>query len=577
MSNFIDKLFRKKLQNRSFKPQAGDWAAMDGLLNSEFNTPPPSSSISIKWIFISAISIIIAVGAIVGIQQQSEIKTSNRDINSSKKSINSTSNTDNNKSEKDYPLQSPDQNKTTTNTSLPITSSSNTSTYDDVENESNKDASPSNYENNSLSESSSINSPSSELNNEIRDESRNENSKKKIDPNQNLVVSANSLANTNALSASSKTDNTSYYEEENPKQNNVGSVKYDDNSDWSSYQKHENSNSYSSLDQNNSPNKKAFDNAEATLLIPNYLSLNSQAIQSIPYSGSNKSIQELSKDDSPVQKTKAIKVKRSLPIQLSIAAFGEVSYISKSIKGDSEYSSLIDIRNSQEKNIIASGGGLEVQAKYKGLGFSTGIILNKWGENIQYEEKYTSEWDVSSETIVDTLWTEDIVYTIDTIWADSSYFIIIDSSLTTVVDTIQINTIYDSTETITEAGLANENGKTTIQYWEIPLYFSYQFDLGDFYITPGLGVSIGFLKITKGYYMAENLESLIAINTGYSVIKKTLFNGMINLGVGYRLSDKFSLEATPSFKFNLTNIFENPGMIQRYSRLSLQFRLRYYF
>jgi len=114
-------------------------------------------------------------------------------------------------------------------------------------------------------------------------------------------------------------------------------------------------------------------------------------------------------------------------------------------------------------------------------------------------------------------------------------------------------------------------------YWEIPLYFSYKFDIGDFYLNPGIGVTFGFLKITKGYYMGEDLMSLIPINTQYAVFKKTLVNGLINFGVGYRLGDRFSIEATPSYRFNLTNILENPGMIQRYSSISLQFRLRYYF
>ena len=77
--------------------------------------------------------------------------------------------------------------------------------------------------------------------------------------------------------------------------------------------------------------------------------------------------------------------------------------------------------------------------------------------------------------------------------------------------------------------------------------------------------------------MAENLNSLIELNSNYAVFKKTLINGQINLGLGYKLGDKWSVEATPTFRFNLTNILENPDLIQRYSTLSLQFRLRYYF
>jgi hypothetical protein len=129
----------------------------------------------------------------------------------------------------------------------------------------------------------------------------------------------------------------------------------------------------------------------------------------------------------------------------------------------------------------------------------------------------------------------------------------------------------------TSLGLNAQNGKTTISYWQIPLYFSYQFDIGDFYLSPGIGVNIGFLKVTRGYYMNENIDGLIQINSGYSVMRKTLISGQINLGVGYKLGDKFAIEATPTYRFNLGNAFENSGIIQKYSIFSFQAKLRYYF
>ena len=77
--------------------------------------------------------------------------------------------------------------------------------------------------------------------------------------------------------------------------------------------------------------------------------------------------------------------------------------------------------------------------------------------------------------------------------------------------------------------------------------------------------------------MAKDEVSLIPINTEYAVLRKTIINANILLGVGYKMSDEFSIEVTPSFKFNVNNVFVDDDIIQKYRSLSLQFRLRYYF
>jgi hypothetical protein len=306
-------------------------------------------------------------------------------------------------------------------------------------------------------------------------------------------------------------------------------------------------------------------------------------LSSAPISSFNtlelQTIKPLSRDNENVFKVQNMKAKRSLPLQLSIAAFGELSYVTKNIKGDREFSSLIRLRNDQEKNIFTVGGGLEFQVKYKKIGLSSGFASSNWGENVKYEEQYSSDWEVSSTILTDTTFTEEVIFTIDTLFNpnDSTWYVYIDSSFVTVIDTISTTTIYDSTEVETSLGLNAQNGKTTISYWQIPLYFSYQFDIGDFYLSPGIGVNIGFLKVTRGYYMNENIDGLIQINSGYSVMRKTLISGQINLGVGYKLGDKFAIEATPTYRFNLGNAFENSGIIQKYSIFSFQAKLRYYF
>lgn len=564
MANYIDKLFRDKLQHRSFSPELGDWTAMNELLDSEMGSGP-TSSFSINWMFLSVACVLLSVSVYVGISRYAvDINNASHYVSLEESQI---------QKEKSHEIE----NKLTVSLSknklekvvLASLLSNNQSEIIPASNIT-PEESKALVSNSDLA---NVNEDYSLRNSTLSTSSSSLNSYNKIGGNGIIpsVVIGDDNGNKRIKDLNKKERQAVL----------TSAIFYDDLA-----QEIENS----ALNTSSNPTNKNADThrsdyASTSFNTPDVeqketLFLRSQSIHHIENNSEQAELQSLSKEYPSVAKAMSTKSKRSFPLQLSIAAYGDISYVSKKLKGEDEYQSLIEIRNTQEKNIVSFGGGLEFQAKYKMLGFSTGIMLNKWGENIQYEEKYTSEWEVNSATTIDTTWSNDIIFEYDTVWSqiDSSFiYTIVDSSFVTVIDSIYITTEYDSTETVTEVGLAKQNGKSEISYWEIPLYFSYQFDLGDFYLSPGIGVTIGFLKITKGYYMGEDQLSLIPINTDYAVIRKTLFNGQINLGVGYKLGDAFSLEVTPVYKFNLSNIFENPGMIQKYSSLGVQFRIRYYF
>ncbi len=559
MDNNLDQFFQKKLSNRKFSPMEGDWAAMENLLNSK-GTPPPSS-LSINWL-ITALFLVI-VGAIIyaGINGKVDLQ---------KEQLSDHSQIENDQNKGDLNTQNNTEIRTTKN-KLNSESKSFDSEFSSLTKKDEKNKIELSKEDNLISHSNENSTalsknlkghqiPVKESNLEIEFESN----VSEIRPN-NMIERENEISFVNMA--------PSFLKEAKEKTNSGKNNQNDLESDESSLFVSTTTTKNSRYDIGNYFN-------ESKSIKPS-MYLHSSSIKSFEDILGSRSIVTIPKQGEATFKIKPIKPKRSLPIQLSIAAFGEVSYITKKIKGDNEFASLISIRNSQEKNIVSGGVGVELQASFKCFGLSSGITLNQWGENIQYEEKYASTWELSTTEINDTLWTQDIIFTYDSIInpIDSATYIVyvVDSSFVTVVDSILINTIYDSTEVYNAIGLSVQNGRTSVQYWEIPLYFSYQFDVGDFYLRPGIGVTIGFLKITKGYYMAEDLTSLIALNTNYAVFKKTLVNGVLNFGVGYRLGDRFSIEATPCFRFNLSTIFEDPGLIQRYSSLSLQFKLRYYF
>ena len=195
-----------------------------------------------------------------------------------------------------------------------------------------------------------------------------------------------------------------------------------------------------------------------------------------------------------------------------------------------------------------------------------------YGEKVEYEEIYLESYELESYIQPDTLWTEEII-----IIPDSNVIGGQDTIIITVLDTILFNTYYDTTFTSEALGVSEENGKTRISYWEIPLYLSYSFEINDFFIEPGFGVHLGFLKVQKGSYLAKDGISLLPIGEDYYELKKTLVNATIMANFGYRLNEKWAFEISPNYRFNLNSVFFKDDFIQSYSSFALRFRLRYYF
>ena len=570
MPSLIDKLFKSKLQTRNYSPEATDWAAMEALINADKGSGT-ASSMSMNWMFISAITLLLSLSIYADTQRVESteaIQESSVSIKSNDNEINGIQNTT---------LKSNAFKSGITSSPVISDRKSESQSKGKSDQRYNKSEALNNdIHSSSANAISTANSSVPKI--DLTEENNRKNDLSLYETDENVRPSKIAVGSSVATAAAQSTIAL----KTDPSSNSSSGISKNENNSRDKNQEIDAQNDAYYVDQSShfsSVSNDYYKIKNPNTLEGSSLTLSSSSINSLDDPSNKKGLQSSKRDEAPPFAAYYQKQRRKLPIQFSITAFGELSYITKKITGANEYRSLIKLRNEQEKNIFSGGVGLEVQAKYKQIGFSTGFSLQNWGENVQYEEKYSYEWDITSSTSTDTTYSEEVVFTIDTIYNpnDSTFYIVIDSSLVTVIDSIYTITNYDSTQVSTSLGLADQNGKTTISYWEIPLYFSYQFDLGDFYLSPGLGVTIGFLKITRGYYMAEDLNSLIEMNTNYAVFKKTLINGQINLGLGYKLGDNWSIEATPTYRFNLTNILENPDLIQRYSRFSIQFRLRYYF
>jgi hypothetical protein len=253
----------------------------------------------------------------------------------------------------------------------------------------------------------------------------------------------------------------------------------------------------------------------------------------------------------------------------SIAANGGVAFISKKLSTTlAEFTQMVSLRNEYEANKTAIIIGLEFETRYRGFSFTSGINRMSWGENVEYES--------SPETLVvtDTTYIEIIdnsyweVFPIDSILYDSTYIVDIDTTFIQFTDTL----FYEPSDNLDQA-----NGKTKITYVEIPILVGYEFYFNKIILALKGGVSVGFLTKTYGYYLNEPTTGLIPINTGYSVIRKTLFNLEFGVGVGYKFYPKFDVFIGAGYKMNLNSVFSDSGIIQKYKAITLGIKLRYTF
>jgi len=308
----------------------------------------------------------------------------------------------------------------------------------------------------------------------------------------------------------------------------------------------------------------------------NYISEN--LLKNEAGSNANFTVMSKSLDGSETQVDSTLKTKKSAirafrpnrikPV-FSLAVHGDFTFISKELtSGLPEFSQMINQRNASESNKTAFTLGLEFETRYRGFSFTTGINRMSWGETVNYVS--------SPETLVvtDTTYIEIIdnsyweVIPVDSNTFDSTYIIDIDTTIIQFTDTL----LYEPSD-----NLGSTNGKTQITYVEIPIMVGYEYYFKKLILSVKGGVSIGFLTKTTGYYLNESASGLIPINTGYAVIRKTLLNLELGLGLGYKFYPKFDVFLNTGYKMNLNSVFSDPGVSQKYKAITLGIKLRYTF
>jgi hypothetical protein len=179
---------------------------------------------------------------------------------------------------------------------------------------------------------------------------------------------------------------------------------------------------------------------------------------------------------------------------------------------------------------------------------------------MQNDEKV---WDVYNKQIVKI----DTVYHFGIVNYNQTIMNVKDSTLLTKSDSVFI---YH-----TDSNIVKANGKTTINYLEIPLMIGYQFKFGKASIAPFGGISVGYLTKSEGMYINKTITGIEEINDA-NLITTFNFKYQLKLQLAYNLSDKIMFMLAPQFSNNLFSVSSKlSGISTKYSALGASFGINY--
>jgi hypothetical protein len=253
-----------------------------------------------------------------------------------------------------------------------------------------------------------------------------------------------------------------------------------------------------------------------------------------------------------------------------ISAYAGVQTVNKQIKSDPMFTEYADIRNASESKINTMYFGINLTIEKRDLMFQTGIEYNAIGEQNNYQAKSKQwlqndekVWDVYNRQIIKV----DTIYQFGIVNYNQRIINVKDSTLLTKSDSVFV---YN-----TDSNIVKANGKTSINYLEIPVSIGYQFKFGKASIAPFAGISVGYLTKSNGMYINKSITEIEEINNG-NLISTFNFNYQLKLQLAYNLNDHLMFILSPQYRNNLFSVSpKSSGINTKYSALGTSFGMIY--
>ncbi len=215
---------------------------------------------------------------------------------------------------------------------------------------------------------------------------------------------------------------------------------------------------------------------------------------------------------------------------------------------------------------------LDFSFTYQKNKLATGLLYANFMENFNFEKKIL-QVDTSIMTVINTQtsWRVDTIWYLnldslnngDTVWEayyDSTKIIVRDTSYENIFDTTYKTLNYSSLN--------------YYRYFELPIIFGRQFRFAGLELYPQIGVSVGFLFKSKGYFYQTNTYDKQKINKIFE-LKPVSFNVLLGFEAEKQITDSWRIYAGFSSKYSLTGNFSFQGSNYNFLFCSLNFGVKY--
>lgn len=238
---------------------------------------------------------------------------------------------------------------------------------------------------------------------------------------------------------------------------------------------------------------------------------------------------------------------------LSLTLYASPAYTSAQITPNGADAEYLNYRKDHETATLSWSAGLDLQLNFKNWYVQTGLAYSAFSNKRNYNHSFYAVDSLNSYYAVDTTW--GLVF--DPPELGRPVIIGIDSTLVASYNDL------------------NE-GTNEWKYIEIPLVFGYKFNLNRFGIDIGTGLSYGYLAGVTG-----NVPSLREKNIFTDLAKDEQqyvshqVNYILQLGVSYYVTPKWSLVAQPYFKQNILSVFDtNYPVEERFRAFGIKLGLK---
>ncbi len=240
----------------------------------------------------------------------------------------------------------------------------------------------------------------------------------------------------------------------------------------------------------------------------------------------------------------------------SLSLYGSPSITMAGVKvenGDNKY---LNIRKDGESPALSWAVGGDIQIHLKNWFIQTGINYSVYRNNKNYNYNYQLLDSANSYFNYDTVW----VWIYDPPNLEYPVMVGIDTTWVPVYKDINVY----------------NRGTNQWSYLEIPILVGYQFNYRKFDFEIATGISIGFLMNYSGslphFPDVEGMDNIDKLDNN---INRTMYNYLLQLGMIYNFSKKWSILTQPYFKQNLQSVFDNKYPVnQRFSAVGLNVGLR---